>query len=84
MLIKRYRNRRGEIDYLLPGPGGLFAIEVKYVNGTFTIMRERLQYARYDNYGNRVGDGVVQDARRRPPNAQFAGPLAIPAEWSGM
>jgi Nuclease-related domain len=76
-LVKGYRNRRGEIDYLLLGPGGLFAIEVKYVNGTFTITRERWRYIRYDRYGNQVGDGLLQDARRRPPNAQLAEPLAM-------
>lgn len=76
VLVKGYRNRRGEIDYLLLGPGGLFAIEVKYVNGTFAITRERWRYARYDNYGNHVGDGQLQDARRRPPNIQLAEPLA--------
>ena len=75
-LIKGYRNRRGEIDYLLLGPGGLFAIEVKYVNGTFAITRERWRYARYDNYGNHKADGVLQDARRRPPNVQLLEPLA--------
>jgi nuclease-like protein len=75
-LVKGYRNRRGEIDYLLLGPGGLFAIEVKYVNGTFTITRERWEYVRYDNYGNQVGAGFLQDARRRPPNVQLAEPLA--------
>jgi hypothetical protein len=76
VLVKGYRNRRGEIDYLLLGPAGLFAVEVKYVNGTFAITRERWRYARYDNYGNRVGDGVLQDARRRPPNVQLAEPVA--------
>ena len=76
VLVKGYRNRRGEIDYLLLGPGGLFAIEVKYVNGTFAITRERWRYARYDNYGNRKADGVLQDARRRPPNVQLTEPLA--------
>ncbi len=75
-LIKGYRNRRGEIDYLLLGPGGMFAIEVKYVNGTFAITRERWRYVRYDNYGNQVGEGLLQDARRRPPNVQLAEPLA--------
>jgi len=75
-LVKGYRNRRGEIDYLLLGPGGLFAIEVKYVNGTFAITRERWRYVRYDNYGNQVGEGLLQDARRRPPNVQLAEPLA--------
>jgi hypothetical protein len=76
-LVKGYRNRRGEIDYLLLGPGGLFAIEVKYVNGTFAVTRERWRYVRYDNYGNQVGAGLLQDARRRPPNVQLAGPLAM-------
>jgi hypothetical protein len=76
VLVKGYRNRRGEIDYLLLGPGGLFAIEVKYVNGTFAVTRERWRYARYDNYGNHVGDGQLQDARHRPPNVQLAEPLA--------
>jgi hypothetical protein len=76
-LVKGYRNRRGEIDYLLLGPGGLFAIEVKYVNGTFAITRERWRYVRYDNYGNPVGEGLLQDARRRPPNVQLMEPLAM-------
>jgi len=76
VLIKGYRNRRGEIDYLLLGPGGMFAIEVKYVNGTFAVTRERWRYVRYDNYGNQVGAGLLQDARRRPPNAQLVEPLS--------
>jgi hypothetical protein len=76
-LVKGYRNRRGEIDYLLLGPGGLFAIEVKYVNGTFAITRDRWRYVRYDNYGNQVGEGLLKDARRRPPNVQLAEPLAM-------
>jgi hypothetical protein len=77
VLVKGYRNRRGEIDYLLLGPGGLFAIEVKYVNGTFAITRERWRYVRLDRYGNQVGEGLLQDARRRPPNVQLAEPLGM-------
>ncbi len=77
VLVKGYRNRRGEIDYLLLGPGGLFAVEVKYVNGTFAITRERWRYVRFDRYGNQVGEGLLQDARRRPPNAQLAEPLGM-------
>jgi hypothetical protein len=46
-LVKGYRNPRGEIDYLLLGPGGLFAVEVKYVNGTFTITRDRWAYVKW-------------------------------------
>jgi Nuclease-related domain len=76
LLIKGYRNNRGEIDYLLLGPGGLFAIEVKYVNGTFSITREQWRYVKFDNYGNPVGEGVIEDGgrRRRPPNIQLAEP----------
>jgi Nuclease-related domain len=77
VLVKGYRNRRGEIDYLLLGPGGLFAVEVKYVNGTFAITRERWRYVRFDRYGNQVGEGLLQDARRRPPNVQLAEPLGM-------
>lgn len=77
VLVKGYRNRRGEIDYLLLGPGDLFAIEVKYVNGTFAVTRDRWRYVRYDNYGNRVGEGQLADARHRPPNIQLAEPLAM-------
>jgi hypothetical protein len=78
-LIKGYRNARGEIDYLLLGPGGLFAIEVKYVNGTFAITRERWRYVKFDRYGNAVGEGVVEDGgrRHRPPNIQLAEPAEL-------
>jgi len=83
VLIKGYRNPRGEIDYLLLGPGGLFAIEVKYVNGTFSITRERWRYVKFDRYGNAVGEGVVEDGgrRRRPPNIQLAEPAELLGEF---
>jgi len=83
VLIKGYRNPRGEIDYLLLGPGGLFAIEVKYVNGTFSITRERWRYVKFDRYGNAVGEGVVEDGgrRRRPPNIQLTEPAELLGEF---
>ena len=77
VLVKGYRNRRGEIDYLLLGPGGLFAVEVKYVNGTFRITRDRWRYVKYDNYGNPVEEGEVRDRRGRPPNVQLTEPLLL-------
>jgi nuclease-like protein len=81
VLVKGYRNRRGEIDYLLLGPGGLFAVEVKYVNGTFRITRDRWRYVKYDNYGNPVEQGSVQDRGGRPPNVQLTEPLAVLEEF---
>jgi len=38
-LLRGYRNRRGEIDQLLLGPRGLFAIEVKNLNATVHLIR---------------------------------------------
>jgi hypothetical protein len=81
VLVKGYRNRRGEIDYLLFGPGGLFAVEVKYVNGTFRITRDRWRYVKYDNYGNPVEEGTVQDRGGRPPSVQLTEPLALLEEF---
>jgi len=81
VLVKGYRNRRGEIDYLLLGPGGLFAVEVKYVNGTFRITRDRWRYVKYDNYGNPVEEGTVQDRGGRPPSVQLTEPLALLEEF---
>jgi hypothetical protein len=81
VLVKGYRNRRGEIDYLLLGPGGLFAVEVKYVNGTFRITRDRWRFVKYDNYGNPVEEGAVQDRGGRPPNVQLTEPLAVLEEF---
>jgi len=77
VLVKGYRNRRGEIDYLVLGPGGLFAIEVKYVNGTFRITRDRWRYVKYDNYGNPVEQREVADRGGRPPNVQLTEPLQL-------
>jgi hypothetical protein len=77
VLVKGYGNRRGEIDYLVLGPGGLFAIEVKYVNGTFRITRDRWRYVKYDNYGNPVEQREVADRGGRPPNVQLTEPLLL-------
>ena len=75
-LFKGYRNRGGEIDYLLIGPTGLFAIEVKHVNGAFRITPEQWVYRRSDGYGNEVGDvTVLADRGGRPPQVQLAEPL---------
>jgi hypothetical protein len=81
VLVKGYRNRRGEIDYLVLGPGGLFAVEVKYVNGTFRVTRDTWRYVKYDNYGNAVEEGMVRDRGGRPPNVQLTEPLLLLEEF---
>jgi hypothetical protein len=70
-LLRGYRNRRGEIDHLLLGPRGLFAIEVKNINATVHIDGDRWRADKYDNYGNLVEQHPVEDRRGRSPSEQL-------------
>lgn len=73
-LLRGYRNRRGEIDHLLLGPGGLFAIEVKNINATVYVDGDRWQADKYDNYGNLVEQRLITDRRGRSPSEQLNEP----------
>jgi Nuclease-related domain len=75
-LLHGYRNRRGEIDHLLLGPGGLFAIEVKNINATVHIDGDRWRADRYDNYGNLVEQRLIADRKGRSPSEQLNEPAA--------
>ena len=70
-LLRGYRNRRGEIDHLLLGPKGLFAIEVKNINATVSIDGDRWRADKYDNYGNLVEQREVADRKGRSPSEQL-------------
>ncbi|MGH3154496.1 MAG: nuclease-related domain-containing protein [Streptosporangiaceae bacterium] len=70
-LLHGYRNRRGEIDHLLLGPRGLFAIEVKNINATVTIDGDRWRADKYDNYGNLVEQRPIADRKGRSPSQQL-------------
>jgi Nuclease-related domain len=73
-LLRGYRNRRGEIDQLLLGPRGLFAIEVKNLNATVHVDGDRWRADKYDNYGNLVEQRPVADRRGRSPSVQLNEP----------
>ncbi len=73
-LLHGYRNRRGEIDHLLLGPDGLFAIEVKNLNATVHVDGDRWRADKYDNYGNLVEQRTIADAKGRSPSAQLNEP----------
>jgi hypothetical protein len=70
-LLRGYRNRRGEIDHVLLGPRGMFAIEVKHRNAMVYIDGDRWEYEKYDNYGNLVDQGCIKDRRGRSPSVQL-------------
>jgi hypothetical protein len=69
-LLRGYRNRRGEIDDLLLGPRGLFAIEVKNLNATVHVDGDRWRADKYDNYGNLVEQWTITDRKGRSPSQQ--------------
>ncbi len=75
-LLRGYRNRRGEIDHLLLGPRGLFAIEVKNLNATVHIDADRWQADKYDNYGNLVERRPIADRKGRSPSVQLNEPAS--------
>src|SRR5579863_1529725 len=75
-LLRGYRNRRGEIDHLLLGPRGLFAIEVKNLNATVHVDGDRWHADKYDNYGNLVEQRPIEDRKGRSPSEQISEPAA--------
>jgi hypothetical protein len=70
VLLRGYRNRGGEIDHLLAGPGGLLAIEVKNLNATVHVNGDTWLAFKYDRYGNLVEQRPVADRRGRSPSVQ--------------
>jgi hypothetical protein len=82
VLFCGYRNRRGEIDGLLLGPGGLFAYEVKYHNATMYISGDDWQSEKFDRYGNLVsGRTPMRDKGGRSPSVQLNEPAVALADW---
>jgi hypothetical protein len=75
-LLRGYRNRRGEIDHVLIGPRGVFAIESKYRNATVTCTGDRWKYARYDRYGNLVEGPAELISGGRSPSEQLNEPAS--------
>jgi hypothetical protein len=73
-LLRGYRNRRGEIDDVLLGPRGMFAIEVKHRNATVYVDGDSWEFEKYDNYNNLVDQGRIGDRRGRSPSVQLNEP----------
>jgi hypothetical protein len=68
ILIKGYKNRRGEIDQILVGPNGIFAAEVKNCKGTIYCRGDVWTRDKTDNWGNQVlfGEPIVDRGGRSP------------------
>ncbi|MGI8449807.1 MAG: nuclease-related domain-containing protein [Streptosporangiaceae bacterium] len=76
-LLRGYRNRGGEIDHLLLGPRGVFAIEVKNQNARVDCHGDQWWSTKYDKYGNPVEPRrEMTDRRGRSPSVQLNEPAS--------
>ncbi|MFR9728828.1 nuclease-related domain-containing protein [Saccharopolyspora sp. MS10] len=65
ILFRGYRNRRGEVDSLAVGPGGVWAIEVKNHSGRVHADGGSWRSEVFDRYGNHKEDRELTDRSGR-------------------
>jgi Nuclease-related domain len=85
-LFRGYRNRRGEIDDLLLGPRGVFAIASKHHNATVSCAGDLWWYAQHDSHGIPVSGPAELISGGRSPSDQLnepAGQLEGFLDYSG-
>ncbi len=80
-LVRGYRNRAGEIDQILVGPGGVVAIEIKYRNARVGCEGDEWWYDKYDRWGNHVEQGRLVDRGGRSPSRQLNEPANVLEEF---
>ncbi|MGI5419708.1 nuclease-related domain-containing protein [Actinomadura luteofluorescens] len=64
-LFRGYANRRGEVDHLLVGPGGVWAVEVKGRAVRVHVIGDDWRFEKFDRYGNLKETGVLTDGGGR-------------------
>jgi Nuclease-related domain len=65
VMLRGYRNQHGEIDHLLVGPLGLWAVEVKRRPVRVHVTGDEWRYEKLDRWGNVVETGWATDRRGR-------------------
>lgn len=82
LLLRGYCNARGEIDALLLGPRGLFAIEEKYRSVRVDIRGDEWTAQQIDKYGKPHGARFpIRDKKGRSPSQQVKEPVAALSRW---
>jgi hypothetical protein len=82
ILLRGYRNARGEIDALLLGPRGLFAIEEKFRSVRINIRGDDWTAEQIDKYGKSHGARFpLRDAKGRSPSVQVKEPAGALSRW---
>ena len=82
LLLRGYCNSRGEIDALLLGPRGLFAIEEKYRSVRVYVRGDEWTAQQVDKHGNpRSARLPMRDGKGRSPSEQVKEPAAALSRW---
>jgi hypothetical protein len=82
LLLRGYCNARGEIDALLLGPRGLFAIEEKYRSIRVYVRGDDWTAEQVDKDGKpRGARSRVKDRTGRSPSKQVSEPAAALSHW---
>ena len=82
LLLRGYCNSRGEIDALLLGPRGLFAIEEKYRSIRVYVRGDQWTAEQVDKYGEpRGARSPMRDGKGRSPSQQVNEPAAALSSW---
>jgi Nuclease-related domain len=82
VLLRGYCNSRGEIDALLVGPRGLFAIEEKYRSIRVYVRGDAWTAEQVDRYGRpQAGRSPMRDGKGRSPSQQVNEPVAALSRW---
>lgn len=77
-LIAGYKNRKGEIDRILVGPKGVYAIEIKHLGGTIYCDRDNWWRDRHGRGCRVVEEGVtIADNGGRGPSRQLNEPARM-------
>lgn len=65
LMLRGYRNRRGETDHVLVGPLGIWAVEVKLRRVRLNAVGEQWWFEKLDKWGNVVETGWAVDGGGR-------------------
>jgi hypothetical protein len=72
LMLRGYRNRRGETDCVLVGPGGVWAVEVKNRNAVLRVIDDDWSFEKLDSRGRVVNAGPATDGSGRTWARQVA------------
>jgi hypothetical protein len=81
VLLRGYKNRRGEIDHILVGPLGIWAVEVKRRAVRVHINGDEWRWEKLHRYGNVVDAGLATDNSGRSWARQVNDPASALRAW---